>query len=217
MNRPALFIPIVLAQGAHAPARASAGDAGYDLHALEGFTIEPGKRVLVKTGVRMEIPTGYYGRIAPRSGLAHKHGIDTLAGVIDSGYRNDIGVILLNTGDAAVSFTAGDRIAQIIIEACYEAAFSQVDELGSSERGQGGFGSTGMAAKSDSNSYCESVARDLTVVCKVDMSDPLAVMAFHEAVMEDKSDSYPLLKGMDRATRSQVAIKILDISGHYPR
>jgi len=119
--------------------------AGYDLYAAEDALVVCGSRKLIKTNISMEITPGYYGRIAPRSGLAYKSGIDVLAGVIDSDYRGDIGVILYNT-DKNIDFTVkkGDRIAQIIFEACYTATLNNVDNLDNTLRQAGGFGSTGV-------------------------------------------------------------------------
>ena len=125
------------------PARANKTDAGYDLWSVESYTLKPLERKLFKTGISVEIPEGHYGRIAPRSGLAYKHGLDVLAGVIDSSYRGEIGVILINLGDKDVYITHGDRVAQLIIESCRYPEMVQVDELGVSNRGIGGFGSTG--------------------------------------------------------------------------
>ena len=125
------------------PARANKTDAGYDLWSVESYTLKPLERKLFKTGISVEIPEGHYGRIAPRSGLAYKHGLDVLAGVIDSSYRGEIGVILINLGDKDVYITHGDRVAQLIIESCRYPEMIQVDELGDSNRGIGGFGSTG--------------------------------------------------------------------------
>jgi dUTP pyrophosphatase len=119
--------------------------AGYDLYAAEDAVVVCGSRKLIKTNISMEITPGYYGRIAPRSGLAYKSGIDVLAGVIDSDYRGDIGVILYNT-DKNIDFTVkkGDRIAQIIFEACYTATLNNVENLDNTLRQAGGFGSTGV-------------------------------------------------------------------------
>ena len=125
------------------PARANKTDAGYDLFSVESYTLKPLERKLFKTGICVEIPEGYYGRIAPRSGLAYKHGLDTLAGVIDSSYRGEIGVILINLGDKDVYITHGDRIAQLIIETCHHPNMIQVEYLNDSSRAEKGFGSTG--------------------------------------------------------------------------
>ena len=125
------------------PARANKTDAGYDLWSVESYTLKPLERKLFKTGICVEIPEGYYGRIAPRSGLAYKHGLDTLAGVIDSSYRGEIGVILINLGDKDVYITHGDRIAQLIIETCHQPVMIEVEELNDSSRAEKGFGSTG--------------------------------------------------------------------------
>ena len=99
---------------------------------------------MVKTGLIIEVPDNYYGRIAPRSGLAFKNGIDVMAGVIDSGYRNEVGVILYNTDQfKGFEVKIGDRIAQLIIEAHYNFEFEETSQLSDTERGSGGFGSTG--------------------------------------------------------------------------
>ncbi len=133
-----------LSENAIIPTQGTSFAAGYDLYAAEDAVVVCGTRKLIKTNISMEITPGYYGRIAPRSGLAYKNGIDVLAGVIDSDYRGDIGVILYNT-DKNIDFTVkkGDRIAQIIFEACYTATLNNVDNLDNTLRQAGGFGSTG--------------------------------------------------------------------------
>ena len=134
-----------LSENAIIPTQGTKFAAGYDLYAAEDATIVCGTRKLVKTNISMEITPGYYGRIAPRSGLAYKSGIDVLAGVIDSDYRGDIGVILYNT-DKNINFEIkkGDRIAQIIFEACYSATLNTVENLDNTLRQAGGYGSTGV-------------------------------------------------------------------------
>jgi dUTP pyrophosphatase len=134
-----------LSENATIPTRGTGFAAGYDLYAAEDTVICCGGRKLVKTNISMEITPGYYGRIAPRSGLAYKNGIDILAGVIDSDYRGDIGVILYNT-DKNLEFTVkkGDRIAQIIFESCHTANFIDSEKLNNTSREAGGFGSTGV-------------------------------------------------------------------------
>lgn len=127
------------------PAQGKASDAGYDLTSISENTLAPGERVLFRTGIAMAIPEGYVGLVKPRSGLAVKHGIDTLAGVIDAGYRGEIIVALLNTGEEAVEITVGDRIAQLLVQPVLNVAFEEGD-LPPSERGTGGFGSTGRGA-----------------------------------------------------------------------
>ena len=133
-----------LSENATIPTQGTSFAAGYDLYAAEDAVVVCGTRKLIKTNISMEINPGYYGRIAPRSGLAYKNGIDVLAGVIDSDYRGDIGVILYNT-DKNIDFSVkkGDRIAQIIFEACYTATLNNVDNLDNTLRQAGGFGSTG--------------------------------------------------------------------------
>lgn len=139
-----LGIQIQLLPGAKVPTKATSEAAGYDLCAFETKNIQlpPGERVCINTGLKVEIPGGYYGRIAPRSGIALKNGIDVLAGVIDSDYRGIIGVILLNTGKEPFEIKPFDRIAQIIFEKRYIAEFNEVSTLSTSAR-TGGFGSTG--------------------------------------------------------------------------
>jgi dUTP pyrophosphatase len=99
---------------------------------------------MIPTGLSVAIPSGHYGRIAPRSGLAAKHGIQVHAGVVDSDYRGEMRVCLINHGSEMVEFKPGDRIAQLIIERCLITPAAWADNLDSTERGQGGFGSTGV-------------------------------------------------------------------------
>ncbi|MCX6823386.1 MAG: dUTP diphosphatase [candidate division SR1 bacterium] len=132
-----------LSDKAITPAQATSGDAGYDLFATEEYILKPGERKLFKTNISTAIPYGYYGRIAPRSGLAYKHGIDVLAGVIDTGYRGDIGIILINFGPEDFPVHEGDKIAQFIIEKCHDVSWQEVETLSESERGAGARGSTG--------------------------------------------------------------------------
>jgi len=129
--------------GAKLPLRGTNRSAGADLVCLEAFTLGSGERKLVPTGLIVEIPPGWYGRVAPRSGLAANHGVDMLAGVIDSDYRAEVRVLMINLGDAPVSFKAGDRIAQLIIERAAVCEYVWADDLSQTERGEGGFGSTG--------------------------------------------------------------------------
>lgn len=117
--------------------------AGADLACAEAVTIAPGERRAIPTGLAVEIPPGYYGRVAPRSGLALRHGIDLLAGVIDADYRGEILVLAINLGDQAVSFEPGDRIAQLIIEKAAQATYVWAEDLEQTRRSDGGFGSTG--------------------------------------------------------------------------
>lgn len=140
-----LIIPFQkLSDKAHIPTQATSSDAWYDLYATENYLLKPGERKLFKTNITAAIPHGYYGRIAPRSWLAYKHGIDVLAGVIDSGYRWDIWVILINFGTEDFPVNEGDKIAQFIIEKCHYVKFQEVEKLSESERDKGGFGSTGQ-------------------------------------------------------------------------
>src|SRR5882757_11373654 len=119
-------------------------DAGMDLHAVEDVTLEPGVARLVPTGLTIEVPPGYEAQVRPRSGLALKHSITipNAPGTIDPGYRGEVRVILLNLGAAPYTVHAGDRIAQLIV-ARYEAVEWYEGDLADSERGSGGFGSSG--------------------------------------------------------------------------
>jgi dUTP pyrophosphatase len=125
-----------------APEYATTGAAGADLRASEPVTLPPGARVAVPTGLHLELPPGHVGLVWPRSGLAVRHGIDTLAGVIDSDYRGEVTVVLVNHGDAPVTIVAGDRIAQLLIQPVVRARFRR-GTVAETARAAGGFGSTG--------------------------------------------------------------------------
>lgn len=130
------------------PVQARPGDAGFDLAARINISLSPGERSLVPTGVAMAIPEGYAAFVHPRSGLAARHGVSIVnaPGTIDSGYRGEVLVNLINLGQEPISFVRGDRIAQVVIQGVETPVFMQVDsseELGESERGTGGHGHTG--------------------------------------------------------------------------
>lgn len=139
----------ILITGHPVPQYAHPGDAGADLHSAEALTLQPGERAVVSTGVSLALPDGTVAFVVPRSGLAAKHGITVVnaPGTVDAGYRGEIKVVLLNT-DATESFAIapGDRIAQLIIMNVAKARFVEVDRLPGSDRGEGGFGSTGGSA-----------------------------------------------------------------------
>ena len=135
-----------LSDAATIPTRAHPGDAGLDLYAAEATTLEPGERASVGTGIALEIPDGHAGLVLPRSGIAAKHGISLVnaPGLIDAGYRGEVRVLLLNT-DSSIPFViaVGDRIAQLLVTPFAEARPVAAVELAASERGDGGFGSSG--------------------------------------------------------------------------
>jgi dUTP pyrophosphatase len=137
---------IRLQKGAWLPSRAHPGDAGLDLHAYERVTIGPGERASVGTAIAIEVPPGHAGLVVPRSGLASRHGVALVnsPGLIDSGYRGEVRVLLLNT-DLARSFEVepGDRVAQLVLTPVAEAEPVEAAELASSARGGEGFGSSG--------------------------------------------------------------------------
>lgn len=142
MKMPTIQVKL-LSDQAILPTKNTLSDAGWDLYSTDNIEIFPGHRTLVSTDVSMAIPEGYAGLIWPRSGLSAKQGIDVLAGVIDSGYRGEIKVCLLNTGDRPVIIQHGDRIAQMVIQRILQWDLEAVEELNSSERGDSGFGSSG--------------------------------------------------------------------------
>jgi dUTP pyrophosphatase len=129
--------------GATLPTRGSSYAAGLDIYSIEEVVIEPRQRSLVRTGLAVAIPPGYYGRVAPRSGLATKKGLDVLAGVIDADYRGEVRCLLYNAGDEVINLPAHSKICQLIIEKIITPSAVWADEISDTDRGTGGFGSTG--------------------------------------------------------------------------
>ena len=127
------------------PAYARPGDAGLDLRASESVKLEPSERRLVPTGLAIAVPEGHAGLVLPRSGLAMQKGVTVLnaPGLIDSGYRGELKVLLINHGPAVVAIERGERIAQLVIQAVARVRLVEVERLPDSARGEGGFGSTG--------------------------------------------------------------------------
>lgn len=125
---------------------ATAGSAGLDLRAAEGFTLKPGERALVPTGIAIALPQGFEAQVRPRSGLAVKHGVTVLnaPGTIDADYRGEIMVPLINHGSDDFAIARGDRIAQMVIAPVTIASLMEVDSLEETKRGSGGFGSSGQ-------------------------------------------------------------------------
>ena len=133
-------------EGLQLPFYATPGSAGLDLPAAESFAMAPGERVIVGTGLAMAVPFGFEAQVRPRSGLAFKHGISIVnaPGTIDSDYRGEVKVLLVNLGDLPVAFERGERIAQLVIAPVQQVEISLVDSLEDTVRGGGGFGSTGI-------------------------------------------------------------------------
>lgn len=125
------------------PQRGSALAAGLDICSIEDVELQPKKRATVRTGLAVAIPPGFYGRVAPRSGLAAKSGLDVLAGVIDSDYRGEICCVLYNTGDEVIALPAGSKICQLVVEQIITPEPAWAVDLDETARGAGGFGSTG--------------------------------------------------------------------------
>jgi dUTP pyrophosphatase len=135
-------------KGAKIPKYETAGAAGFDLSTAERFTLQPNERRTVTTGLKIKIQDGYEGQVRPRSGLAHKHGITVVnsPGTIDCDYTGELMVVLLNTGSEPVTFMCPDRIAQMVVKPVEQAVVEEVfnvEDLGSTERGSSGLGSTG--------------------------------------------------------------------------
>ena len=136
----------LLQEGARIPSRAHDGDAGLDLHACESARLAPGERAGVATGIAVEVPPGHAGLVLPRSGLAARHGVALVnsPGLIDSGYRGEVRVLLLNTDrERSFEIKPGDRIAQLVITPIAAATPIEAASLAASSRGDGGFGSSG--------------------------------------------------------------------------
>lgn len=125
------------------PSYAHPGDAGMDLYSLEECALKAGERRAIKTGIKMAIPEGFVGLVRDRSGLAVNHGITVMAGVVDSGYRGEVGIVLRNTSSLDVNITKHMRIAQMLILPVGHAEIIDTDDLDETKRGHGGFGSTG--------------------------------------------------------------------------
>jgi len=126
------------------PTRGSDGSVGYDLYSNMDCVICASERGLVSTGITVVLPSGVYGRVAPRSGLSVKHGIQVGAGVIDPDYTGEVKVVLFNHGDKDFEVKKGDRIAQLILEKCETPPIVEINIVEDTDRGSGGFGSTGQ-------------------------------------------------------------------------
>lgn len=137
---------IKLNENAQAPKKAHEDDAGFDLYSCEDVLLKAHEYGVVPTGICIELPAGTEGQVRPRSGLAAKHGITVLnsPGTIDAGYRGEVKVILINHGNEDFRITKGMRIAQLMVKPIFETEFTEVEALDVSDRGAGGFGSSGM-------------------------------------------------------------------------
>jgi dUTP pyrophosphatase len=145
MDESRVTVKIIVGEGGKSPVYATPGSAGADIVASEDIFLNPLERKLAKTGLKIAVPPGFEAQIRPRSGLALKHGLSMVntPGTIDSDYRGEVGILLINLGSEPVELKAGERIAQMVICPVHQAEFELVDELPESERGTGGFGSTG--------------------------------------------------------------------------
>ena len=136
-------VRVQLSGGGVLPRYGSPGAAGADLFAAESVTVGPGERAAVRTGLEIELPPGTVGLVWPRSGLAVRHGVDTLAGVIDSDYRGEVKVVLINHGREPFHVAPGDRVAQLLVQRVEQVDFTAEADLTATTRGAAGFGSTG--------------------------------------------------------------------------
>jgi len=134
-----------LKEDAKLPLRKREGDAGLDLYSVEEVILQPGEWKAVPTGVAVEIPKGYFGLIKDRSGLALKHALHCLAGVVDENYRGEVKVVLINLGGEPIRLEKHTRIAQLVIIPYLPVEVREVKELSETERGEGGFGSSGLS------------------------------------------------------------------------
>jgi len=129
--------------GMDLPGYSHQGDAGFDLYSSGNFILKPMEKKLVTTGIKIEIPEGYVGLIWDRSGLAAKHSLHNLAGVVDAHYRGEVKVVVINLGNETFEITKGMRIAQMLIQSVVSVEIEESDSLSETVRGEGGFGSTG--------------------------------------------------------------------------
>ncbi|XP_030622178.1 deoxyuridine 5'-triphosphate nucleotidohydrolase, mitochondrial [Chanos chanos] len=142
-NAPVVLKFAKLSENATIPTKGSSRAAGYDLYSAYDYSVGPMDKVIVKTDIQIAVPSGCYGRVAPRSGLAAKHFIDVGAGVVDEDYRGNVGVVLFNFSKETFEVKKGDRVAQLICEKICYPELVQLESLDETERGAGGFGSTG--------------------------------------------------------------------------
>merc|ERR1719436_1436294 len=179
------------------PVRGSKDAAGFDLAAVEKAVVEPGGKAIIKTGLRVAIPWGTYARIAPRSGLAAKKMLQVGAGVVDYDYRGEIGVVLFNHGTEDLEIQVGDRVAQLILEKVAMNPAVEVESLDDTERGAGGFGSTGMAEKvSATPPPCRHAKKEITTPVKtVEGGRELADLQRELQALRAEVDALKGLKG----------------------
>lgn len=142
MNQP-IEVPFFCSEAENVPIKSHLDDAGFDLRSVEPGVIPAGRHAVFNTGTSFDIPSGYFGMVCDRSGLAANHGITTLAGIIDSGYLGQVKVVLFNTGDLGYEIKKGDKIAQLVILPVPDIKMVSVRKFRETDRGTGGFGSTG--------------------------------------------------------------------------
>ena len=203
-----------LCNNAALPKRGTEGAAGYDISSAQEIVIPAKGKAVVKTGLSISFPPGMYARIAPRSGLAVKKFIDVGAGVVDSDYRGEIGVVLFNHSDSDFQVRQGDRIAQLILEKNAVPIVQEVQELGDTERGDGGYGSTGIGKQSSSKKENQSVSRQpVSVEFSVNSQDPEQSVRIQVVPIAQKPSRVHLLKRLSGSKKPHVLTKS-DASRH---
>ena len=198
-----------LCNNAKLPVRASTGAAGYDLAAAQTAVIPAYGKMLVKTGLSMSMPTGCYGRIAPRSGLALKKFIDVGAGVVDEGYRGELGVILFNFGDEDFEINMGDKIAQLIFEKIKTPTIVETDGLEETGRGDKGFGSTGIKSTEKEPNNQKSVQNsesDQLVKLKTQQINSVCSVQNEKYVKQFKNEPVPHVVKRFQASKTRQMI-----------
>ncbi len=176
---------VQLDPGAIPPRVGHPGDAGYDLHTLESITLDPGESQDIRTGVRVQLPEGIWGRITGRSSSLRKHGLFVNEGVIDQGFRGELFVFVTNRNPMSFQVQAGERLAQLILSPVIEAAFTRVDKLDPSARGEQGFGSTGRGIETPSTAALNDWLVDKAIDdAQEAMAAYLARSAIPQAIIE---------------------------------
>lgn len=192
------------------PVRGSVAAAGFDLAAAEAYTVKAGGKAIVMTGLSIAIPSGTYARIAPRSGLAAKKMIQVGAGVVDYDYRGEVGVVLFNHGSEDFEIAVGDRVAQLVLEKVAMGPAVEVEELEATERGAGGFGSTGVAEQVGTTPASKRMKMDaITTPTKVEDAGDLAALrrelqALRAEVAELRGDKKQHQASAAQTLRSEV-------------
>lgn len=175
---------------ARKPFRATAQSAGYDIHSYKNYTIQPGQRKLISSGIQFQIPTGYYGRIAPRSGLSLHNEIDVAAGVVDCDYRGEVLPLLVNNSDVPFTIKKNDRVAQIIFTRISDMTLHELEELNDTKRGQGGFGHSNKQSKPHTPKPPHDILEKIKHSQKVTLKLPWSTTFNKGTIASDSNENY---------------------------